>query len=152
MLVGTDLSGHADSAVTWAFHVAATRSMPLTLMHAVFDGRPVGTIPAEEPTHQYLRVRLSNLADEFRSRFPSVDCQVQLFRGLPDEAMIHAAAGMDMVVVGSHLRRSVLGMLDANVPKGVIERAPRFVAVVPTFESGGELDRNGMPEITRSAS
>jgi len=71
------------------------------------------------------------VTEQFRHLHPAVEVHHQLRRGLPDEALVQAATDMDTVVVGTHVRRSVLGLLDLNVPKGVVEHAPCFVAVVP---------------------
>nr|WP_158647978.1 universal stress protein [Nocardioides houyundeii] len=131
LVVGTDLSRHSEVAVDWAFHQAVVRGLPLTLVHTVFDGYPAGVVPADDTEHEDRRARLVSLAERFGTRHPGVEVQCELRRGIPDEALVEAAAGSEMVVVGSHQRRSVLSMMDLNVPKTVIERAPRFVAVVP---------------------
>lgn len=131
VLVGTDLTSQADAAVEWAFDQAAKRGMPLTLMHAVFDGRPAELIGEGDPSHRYLRTRLEEIADACRARYPDVEVECQLRRGLADEALLEAAEGKDMVVVGKHLRRSALGLLDLDVSQQVLAGATRFVAIVP---------------------
>ena len=62
---------------------------------------------------------------------PSLDVSLRMEGGLSDEAIIRAATGMDVVVLGPHTRRSIAGILDLDVTRSLVERVPCLVAVVP---------------------
>ncbi|WP_127481086.1 universal stress protein [Nocardioides pantholopis] len=131
ILVGTDLTENSEPALEWAFRQAALRGSPLTIIHTLFEGLPEGDIAPEVSGHAQEWARLQEIADRFAPRFPDVEVQLRLRRGLADEALTQAAASADMVVLGAHVRRSIFGLLDLNVPRGVLEHAPCLVAVVP---------------------
>ncbi len=131
ILVGTDGVRHSEPAVDWAYRQAALREMPLTLVRTFADGPSVGSISADEPGHEVLWAQLNAVAQQFGRRHPSVEVSLRLERGLPGEALAHAAAHMDTVVVGTHVRRSVLRVLDPDVTTRLVETAPCCVAVVP---------------------
>src|SRR5690606_18269654 len=104
ILVGTDGTRDSEPAVDWAFHQAALRRMPLTLVRTVFDGLPAGTVSPDEPGHEALLAQVDEVAQRFGRSHPHVDVHPRLERGLADEALARAASGMDMVVVGTHVR------------------------------------------------
>jgi nucleotide-binding universal stress UspA family protein len=131
VLVGTDGLRASAPAVEWAFHHAALRGMPLTLVRAVDDGLADGEVTRDEPGHEGLWSQLEEAALQFTHRHRAVDVSLRLERGHVDEALARAAAGMDIVVVGSHVRRSTLGLVDLDVAIELVEHAPGFVAVVP---------------------
>jgi nucleotide-binding universal stress UspA family protein len=131
IVVGTDGVRHSEPAVEWAYGQAALRGMRLTLVRAFVDGPSAGTLPADEPGHEVLWSQLDAVAQQFARRHPSVEVSLLLERGLPGEALARAAAGMDTVVVGTHVRRAVLRVLDVDVTTRLVETAPCCVAVVP---------------------
>ncbi|KRE96299.1 hypothetical protein ASG76_04530 [Nocardioides sp. Soil774] len=131
VLVATDGLPHSEAAVAWACHLAALRRLPLTVVRTVFDGLPPGPVAADDPAHKDVRARLDELAARLRHHHPALEVSVWLERGLADDALVRAAAGADVVVLGAHARRSVLDLLDLDVTTSVVERAPGLVAVVP---------------------
>lgn len=131
IVVGTDGMRHSEPAVDWAFHLAALRGMPLTLARTVFDGLPAGGVGLDERGNEGLRAQLHEVAEQFGRRHPPVEVSLRVQRGLPDEALATAASGMDMLVVGTHVRRSIFGLLDLDVTTRLVEHAPCYVAVVP---------------------
>ncbi|NPC96861.1 universal stress protein [Nocardioides sp. zg-DK7169] len=130
VLVGTDATDRSDPAVAWAFHQASLRRTPLTLVLTFFEAGPEGDVAEGEGGYDALWAQLREVADRFRPRFPDVEVVLRLRRGLADEALTHAAASVEMVVLGHHVRRSIFGLLDLDVPHGVLVHAPRYVAVV----------------------
>lgn len=131
VLVGTDGLPHSEAAVAWACHLAVLRHRPLTIVRTVFDGRPPGPVAPDDPGHDDARARLRELSARLRHHHPALEVSLRLERGLADEALVRVAAGMDVVVLGAHTRRSVLDLLDLDVTTSVVERAPGLVAVVP---------------------
>ena len=136
IVVGTDGVRHSEPAVDWAYRQAALRQMHLTLVRTFVEGPAAGHIPADEPGHDDLRAQLDAVAQQFARRHPSVEVSLRLEEGHPGEALAHAAVGMDTVVVGTHVRRSVLRALDTDVTARVVETAPCSVAVVPASDGG----------------
>lgn len=131
VLVATDGLPHSEAAVAWAGHLAALRRRPLTLVRTVFDGRPPGPVPPDDPDHADTWARLDELAVRLRHHHPALEVSLRVERGLADEALVRVAADADMVVLGAHARRSVLDLLDLDVTTSVVEHAPGLVAVVP---------------------
>lgn len=131
VMAGVEATGYSAAAVEWAFRQAELRSMPLTLVRTIFDGLPAGLVELGDPGAEATWARLRELAGAFGRRHPEVEVRAELRRGLADEALVQAAVGMDLVVLGAHTKKSVLDLLDLNVSKSVVEHAPCFVAVVP---------------------
>lgn len=131
ILVGIDGTDDSEPAVEWAFHHAELRGPSLTLLHTVFDGLPAGEVDPDEDRDQGLWRPVRDAAEAHGPRHPDVKLSLRVRRGLADEALLEAGQDLEMVVVGSHQRRSLLGLFDNNVPRGVLARAPRLVAVVP---------------------
>jgi len=134
ILVGTDATPHSDPAVEWAFGQAALRRTPLSIVRTFFEAGPQGEVAESDGGYDELWAQLREVADRFGRRFPDVEVRLRLRRGLADEALIRAADTAEMVVLGNHVRRSIFGLLDLDVPHGVLVHAPRYVAVVPTPE------------------
>lgn len=131
VLVGTDGLRASEAAVEWAYHHAGLRQMPLTLVRTVLTGQSVAPIAPEESGHEVLWAQLDEVARRFGRRHPHVHTHLRVVRGLPEEALAHAASGMDLVVAGRHVRRSVVRLLDHDVATRLVENAPCYVAVVP---------------------
>lgn len=131
VMVGVEATGYSVAAVEWAFRQAELRRLPLTLARTVFDGYPPGVVGPDEAGAEQAWTGLRDVAAAFARRHPGVDVHLELRRGLADEALVQSAAGMDLVVLGTHTRRSVLGLLDLNVTTGVVVHAPCVVAIVP---------------------
>ncbi|WP_166390108.1 universal stress protein [Nocardioides ochotonae] len=134
ILVGTDATPHSDPAVEWAFGQAALRRTPLSIVRTFFEAGLEGEVTESEGGYDELWAQLREVADRFGPRFPDVEVRLRLRRGLADEELARAAETAEMVVLGSHVRRSIFGLLDLDVPHGVLVHAPRYVAVVPTRE------------------
>lgn len=111
------LDEHSSRALAWAYRQAALRRSPLTVL-------------GEES--ELARFRgLAGLAATCGAGHPPVPVTLRAERGRIDEALLRLGRDMDVVVLGSHLRRTVLGLLDLDVVAGVVERSPCVVAVVP---------------------
>jgi nucleotide-binding universal stress UspA family protein len=131
VLVATDGLAHSEPAIAWASHLAVLRDRPLTVMRTVFDGRPAGPVATDDPAHEDVRAALREVAERLRRHQPALRVSERVERGLADEALVRVAAGMDVVVLGAHARRSVLDLRDLDVTTCVVEHAPGLVAVVP---------------------
>jgi nucleotide-binding universal stress UspA family protein len=129
--VATDGLRHSEPAVEWGARLAESRGWPLVLVRTVFDGRPPSRVPPDSGEHDEAWTHLRAVERQVCHLHPSLDLSLRVERGLSDEAIIRAATGMDVVVLGPHARRSIAGILDLDVTKSLVERAPCLVAVVP---------------------
>lgn len=136
VLVGTDGLEHSEPALEWGARLAAVRGCPLTLVRTVFDGLPPGRVPPDDGTHEAAWTQLRATSGRLRRLHPTLDVSLRVERGLANEALVRAATGMDVVVLGSHARRSVFDILDLDVTTNLVEQAPCRVAVVPSTTEG----------------
>jgi nucleotide-binding universal stress UspA family protein len=136
VLVATDGLAHSEPAVEWGARVAELRQRPLTLVRTVFDGLPPGRVDPDDGTHADVWAGLRAAAERVGRARPSLEVSLRVQRGLADEALVRAAAGMDVLVLGPHARRSMLDILDLDVTTRLVERAPCVVAVVPADRRG----------------
>lgn len=118
VLVGADGSEASISTLEFAFGQASARRLPLTVLHVVEHALD------DAESHALL---VSEAMAGMRERHPDVRVKVETVRGHPDDAVLAAAARMDLLVVGSHRG----GPTHRSVTTAVVERAPCPVAVVP---------------------
>ena len=130
-VVATDGLQHSEPAVEWGARLAEVREWPLVLVRTVFDGLPSSPVPPDTGEHDRAWTQLRTVERHVRRSHPSLDVSLRMERGLSDEAIIRAATGMDVVVLGPHTRRSIAGILDLDVTRSLVERAPCLVSVVP---------------------
>jgi nucleotide-binding universal stress UspA family protein len=139
ILVGFDGSDHSRRALEWAIREAAARHTPLTVLTvdqavAGYWGGPVAypgdqdlTSQAREAAQKETDSALGEAGPE--SRPPSVT--VQAVTGLPAEALLQAAAGADMLVVGSRGAGGFKRLLLGSVSTQVTHHARCPVVVIP---------------------
>lgn len=136
VLVGIDFTERSNPALEFAFRQASQRALPLTVMHCFWDVtaafKGMGPVGDDEPGVEAERLQLSQAVGGLPERFPDVQLTLKLVRGLADDCLVRAARRMDMVVVGVHTTRSLLGFFDGQVDRAVVGHAPCVVAVVPS--------------------
>jgi nucleotide-binding universal stress UspA family protein len=146
IVVGVDGSPGGRSALRWAVAEARVRGAPLHVVHAwmvpLIDALPepwaVGAPslgPSDDEVHDHLEAAARNLldacVDEARSAEPDVDVQGELVEGRPAGALLEAAGGADLLVVGSRGRGGFAGLLLGSVSAQCVHHAPCPVVVVP---------------------
>jgi nucleotide-binding universal stress UspA family protein len=143
IVVGIDGSDHSRRALEWAVNEAAVRYAPLTVLtvnQAIvgYGGGPVEypgdadrTGQAAEAAQKQTDTIIENAGAG--SRPPSVS--VEAVTGFPAEELLRAAAGADMIVVGSRgtggFRRLRLG----SVANQVTHHARCPVVVIPAGDA-----------------
>ena len=136
VVVGVDGSKQSGAAVDYALSYAARHGATLRCVVAwsveVVDGAVVtepGTPEwdAVETKHRALVERV--LADR-RTAFPDVPVEIEIRRGKAATALLEAAQGADLLVVGSRGRGGFTGMLLGSVSKRVLEGSTMPVAVL----------------------
>lgn len=120
VVVGVDEPEHAAGVVAWAVGLADLRDLPLTLVHALPGQHPSGPVSPEEPGYEVAWGRLQTVARGLRDAHPRVRVALRLVRGKPEQALLGAAAGAQVLVLG-----------EGGMATRVLERAPGAVAVVP---------------------
>jgi nucleotide-binding universal stress UspA family protein len=135
ILVGYDGSRHSLRALEWAAHEAAFRAAPLTVLRvcqAVPDCWPGSTADdalrqartlAEEETDKALAQAGADL--------PRTRVAIQAVSGNPAEELLSAAAGAEMIVVGSRGAGGYRKLLLGSVSCHLTHHARCPVVVIP---------------------
>ena len=142
ILVGIDGSDNSERALEWAMKEAALRHEPLTVLavHQVvrgyyghpesYQGDPelveTARAAAQETTDKVLAA-LSGPRPE--------SVTVEAVSGIPAQAMIEAAAGKDLIVLGSRGAGGFARLALGSVSSQVAHHASCPVVIVPTKES-----------------
>jgi nucleotide-binding universal stress UspA family protein len=124
VVAGIDGSPAAQAALTFALEEAALRDVPLVAVCALADaaGR-LGEM-------QQMDEDVSRLLTAQEKEHPHVTVLRQVVPGAPRAALLTAAAGAQMVVVGSRGRGGVDEMRLGSVAQAVLHHAPCPVGVV----------------------
>jgi nucleotide-binding universal stress UspA family protein len=139
IIVGVDGSDHSRHALEWAIREAAIRHTPLTVLTvqqavAGYLGGPV-LYSGDQDLAKQAREAAQKVTDSAleqadpESRPPSVTVQAVI--GLPAEALLQAAAGADMLVVGSRGAGGFKRLLLGSVSTQVTHHAHCPVVVIP---------------------
>lgn len=123
IIVGLDGSPGSDLALLWAVHQAELRGWELEAVGARTE-RPVDPQRAWRDIDHQVRDTLGP------ARAAAVRARVVADR--PGTALVEAAAGADLVVVGSRGLGTVRGVLLGSVSQHCLRHAPCPVAIVPT--------------------
>jgi DNA-binding transcriptional LysR family regulator len=96
-----------------------------------FDGLPPGPVPDDEPGHEAIRLAMAELVAGLAEQYPDVDLHPTLARGLVEDALVEAAQGKDLAVIGAHPTRPLLDFFRRDVERAMVERSPCVVVTVP---------------------
>lgn len=135
ILVGADGTEESVPVLEFAFAQASLEGRPLTVMHTVWDEhaalRGPELVRSREPSLEGHRLLLSESVAGLRSKFPEVEADLVLARGLADECLTDRSGAWSLIVVGRHPVDTVLRLVTGAVATAVVERAGTNVAVVP---------------------
>lgn len=133
VVVGVDGSAVSEAALAFAFEAAAVRRAPLLAVHTwrelLIDPVPVLDWLAVE---QAERAVLGECLAGWGEKYPDVDVQRLVMRERPARALVEQSAQAQLVVVGSHGRGGVAGLVLGSVSHAVLHRAHCPVAIVRT--------------------
>lgn len=137
VLVGSDLTDRSAGALELGFRQAAARGVPLTVLHSWAATAPAPADRAEARTAERehvagCRQAVVEAAQRLRDKYPDVPLRIETTRMPPAAALVEAAEGRDLVVVGRRHRPPVLGTVHGSVSAAVVEHAAATVVVVPT--------------------
>lgn len=133
VVVGTDGSLPAASAVKFAADVAADRSADLHLICGTGDPATL-TFDQEQLRTSAEQILRDARADACRS-YPQLTPVTQVTDGTPEQALTDASADAGLLVVGSRGRGAFQGMVAGSVSSAVIQRAQCPVVVLRGTEA-----------------
>jgi len=135
VVVGMDPVEGAPEAMEYAFEEATRRGARLVVVQGAQDDAAFPDFPdAVRSGHydanasEHARVTAERL-NEWHRRYPEVPLELRLVRERPVRALVEAAEGAAILVVGSRGRGGLAGFFLGSVSRGVLNRAP-LVAVV----------------------
>ena len=139
IVVGVDGSPASERALQWAATEAARRSAALEVVHAWTTPYPlnppdyfVDPAPFEARGAEILHRMMASLAGRsVRGRTRAV-----LVRDSTAKALLEAADGAQLLVVGSRGRGGFSGLLLGSVSQDCVQRSPCPVAVIPPAWAG----------------
>jgi nucleotide-binding universal stress UspA family protein len=131
VIVGVDGSEHQNEVLEFAFDYASRHGRPL---HAVYCWRPdpLATSqwrPAQPPPERASRW-LAEVTAGWQEKYPDVVLDRGVVRDHPVAGLVSAAAGEDLLVVGSHSGHARIAALLGSVSQGVLHHATCPVVIV----------------------
>ncbi|MFG2194187.1 universal stress protein [Streptomyces sp. NPDC048639] len=135
VVVGLDLDHSPDSLLDFALADAAARGVPLEIIHAS-NGHRVhrpgsGNAEAALQHTKEMEKRLDEAVEPWREKFPGVEVIDAVRHESPAKAMVRAAEGAELLVVGRRMHRAHMAARIGNVAHAALHHAPCPVAVVP---------------------
>ncbi|KXI15816.1 universal stress family protein [Corynebacterium sp. CMW7794] len=137
VVVGVDGSEVSQKATHYAFAEAAARGAELIAVHTWMDMQVQASLAglsaaqaewAEVEKEQ--GVLLTERLAEFQAEYPDVPVKKVIARDRPVRALADAAAGAQLLVVGSHGRGGFKGMLLGSTSRALLQNAPCPMMVV----------------------
>ncbi|HVK30663.1 MAG TPA: universal stress protein [Nocardioides sp.] len=142
ILVGADGTPESLPVIEFAFHQASLLDLPLTVVHCVWDQVAAllgpGLVSPREEGLEPQRLLLSESVAGMATKFPEVDADLRLGRGLAEEFLAADTDGWNLVVIGRHPVDTLLRLVTGSVAIAVVERARTTVAVVPEADPADE--------------
>lgn len=137
VVVGVDGSEVSQKATHYAFAEAAARGAELIAVHTWMDMQVQASLAGlsaaqtewaevEKEQGALLTERLA----EFHAEYPDVPVKKVIARDRPVRALADAAAGAQLLVVGSHGRGGFKGMLLGSTSRALLQNAPCPMMVV----------------------
>jgi nucleotide-binding universal stress UspA family protein len=145
IIIGVDGSAYSLRAVEWAAAEAERRNAALRILHAIPSWLFETSVePRVRQVREWMRNSGQEVIDEAaakaRGRAPGVTVSGELVPGGPSRALVEAAEGALMVVVGSHGAGSLTGLLLGSVALQVASHAPCPAVVVRQAERDAAHD------------
>jgi nucleotide-binding universal stress UspA family protein len=133
VVVGVDGSPVSEAALAFAFEQASMRRAPLVAVHVWWDLLldPV-TLPSLDWDGILLRERaqLAERTAGWQEKYPDVAVELFVARDHPAGVLVEHSRRAQLVVVGSHGRGGVSGLVLGSVSHAVLHRADCPVAIV----------------------
>ena len=124
VVVGADGSGASQPALAFAFAEATLRDAPLLAVCALAD------TPSILGGARLLEADFEQALAKCEADSPEVVVRRQVVQGAPRGALLDAAAGAQLLVVGARGRGGLCGMMLGSVSMAALHHSPCPVAVV----------------------
>ncbi|MFI9243455.1 universal stress protein [Streptomyces sp. NPDC053086] len=150
---GVDGTAESLAALDWAAREAVRRGLPLRVVHAWRYAEALAT--ADRDTQKgWVSQGVTEAVGLVAERHPGLTVSTDVVEGGAAHALADAAAGAEMLVLGSRGHGPVVGFLLGSVGQQVIAEAARPVVLVraedePTAEAAGRdvvVGQHGGPE------
>ena len=130
VVVGVDGSPVSEAALAYAFEAADARSAELVVVYAWRDLLLDQSTPLDEAIEQQGRAELAERLAGWGGKYPDVAVRRVVVRDTPARAIVEQSVTAQLVVVGSHGRGGLGGLLLGSVSNAVLHRAECPVVVV----------------------
>ena len=143
VVVGIEDDGTMDAPLGFAAIQAETHGVPLALVHAWSIPAALGvdfgaSFPFNDLVEAHTEI-VTRAVDKVRLTHPTLDASTILLQGAAAPALVEAAGTAAALVVGTHGRGAVAGLVLGSVSHDVLLNMPCPVIVVPrgprTFDS-----------------
>ncbi|MDQ1662786.1 MAG: hypothetical protein QOJ68_2766, partial [Blastococcus sp.] len=135
VVVGVEDDGSDDAAVEFAAREAETLGKEVVLVHAWRSTAPgASSFDADLGRTGYeaaAATRLMDVSRGVRAAYPGLPITPLLDHDKPASAVIRAAAGASLIVVGTHRMDALDRLRFSSVSRTVLERSRCPVAIVP---------------------
>jgi nucleotide-binding universal stress UspA family protein len=147
IVVGVDGSAPSYRALEWALGEARARGVGVVLVHAFeFSGlaasQPYTSPDLLDAYREDAQALLDRVLDRARHLAPDVNVKAELQFGPAAAALVEAARGAVMLVVGSRGRGGFVGALLGSVSSACVHHATCPIVVVPPPERDGQPERH----------
>lgn len=137
IVAGVDGSPGGAAALRWALGEAALRRAALHAVHAWAPPTPMdpgfglATVAPEEGLREGAEATLAAALDEVAGQAGEVPVRGEVVHGDAAPALLEAARGADLLVVGASGHGALVGALLGSVSQHCVRHAPCPVVVVP---------------------
>ncbi|MFF1544949.1 universal stress protein [Streptomyces sp. NPDC058291] len=152
---GVDGTDESLAALAWAAREAVRRDLALRVVHAWrFQPNAVADVADRDAQERWVRDAVERAVATVAERHPALSVTADVEEGGPVESLVAAAAGAELLVLGSRGHGAIVGFLLGSVGRQVIAEAARPVVLVrasdrPSSEVAGHeivVGQQGEPE------
>ncbi|MET8565724.1 universal stress protein [Streptomyces flaveolus] len=155
---GVDGTEESLAALDWAAREAVRRGLPLRVVHAWRYAEALATAD-RDTQHGWVSQGVAEAVRTVSEQHPGLTVTTDVVEGAAAHALARAAAGAEMLVLGSRGHGPVVGFLLGSVGQQVVAEATRPVVLVragdqPTAEAAGRdvvVGQHGGPEDSAAA-
>ncbi|HEV8627019.1 MAG TPA: universal stress protein [Acidimicrobiia bacterium] len=132
IVVGVDGSDQSLAALEWAMTEGRVRGAVVEVVHAFMpDLSEVGLVNDPGTARREAEELLRKMAEPALVAHPGVQVTTRELEGPSARTLLDAAAGADLLVVGSRGRGGFAGLMLGSVSQQCVHHAPCPVVVVP---------------------
>jgi nucleotide-binding universal stress UspA family protein len=147
IVVGVEDDATLDAPLAAAAEEAEARGLPLVLVHAWSIPATLGidfgaTVPYDALVEAHSDI-LDRAVAKVRTLSPTLTVTSRLMQGAAAPALVSVAASAAMLVVGTHGRGAVAGLILGSVSHDVLLNMPCPVLVVPRSAAPAGTETNG---------